>query len=81
MARKVTFSQLEQFLTRHDFAGRRPATTHRIYEHSASGTQIVLPSRPGRERVSPYHIAMVRAVLRNSGIAYEDFMAELGGPG
>jgi len=67
----VTYGQLDQVLRSLGFSVRllKPDPPAYVYEHKESGALIMLPKFPASDMVLDYHLAAVRFMLDNYGIA------------
>ena len=79
VVRRVTLRQLHEFLLARGFSVTPTRGSHRVYRHAGTGAMVVLGGTALNAPTSPLHVAAVKGVLRQAGIPYAEFLAELGG--
>ncbi len=65
----MTYSQLDEELRALGFTVRTVEGKARIYKHSGTGASVYLPDTGLGDPVIPHHLALVRSVLHEFGIA------------
>jgi hypothetical protein len=75
---QVSYRQLDCVMLSLGFRVQVEKGKYRLYTHEATGALMTLPDRKLTELVSPMHLAGVRTVLANFGIADEfEFASQL----
>jgi hypothetical protein len=64
----VTYGRLDEALRSLGFTVRGLEARARIYKHEATGATVILPDTPLEEAVLPYHLVVVRTVLKEYDI-------------
>lgn len=67
MSKPIKFKEIIKLLNDLDFKPRFRGN-HRIYSHEKSEALIVLPKFSPNSIVQPMHIAMIRRILKDSGM-------------
>ncbi|HWI61758.1 MAG TPA: hypothetical protein VNT75_07975 [Symbiobacteriaceae bacterium] len=68
----MTFKDLRHFLTRHGFEPIQSEGAHKAFREAASGAMVVLPDYKDTDEIRPFHLASVRKLLAETGLADDE---------